>query len=86
MLIQSILPLSAPLSQYALKMVGIKSMTKQKQIEHLFNERDILITLQEHREQALAASNFPRLYATFKSDSHVNFLMEPIDGITLYQF
>ena len=34
----------------------------------------------------LPASNFPHIYATFKSQMHVNFLLEPIEGITLYDF
>ena len=34
----------------------------------------------------MVATYFPRLYATFKSEKHVNFLMEPIKGITLYEF
>ena len=49
------------------------------------NERDILSHLQESRERDLIASSFPKLYATFKSDQHVNFLMEPIEGVTLYE-
>ena len=71
---------------YALKMVELQQLNKQKQIEHLINERDILSRLQERREQDLAASCFPKLYATFKSHMHVNFLMEPIEGITLFEF
>ena len=61
-------------------------MTKQKQIEHLYNERDILSYLQEQREQVLAAHCFPKLYATFKSEMHIQFLMEPIVGMTLFEF
>ena len=49
------------------------------------NERDILSHLQESRERDLIASSFPKLYATLKSDQHVNFLMEPIEGVTLYE-
>ena len=84
--VESILPLTAPQDMYALKMVELQELSKQKQIEHLFNERDILSRLQEQREQDLAASCFPKLYATFKSKMHVNFLMEPIEGITLFEF
>ena len=34
----------------------------------------------------MVASYFPKLYATFKSEKHINFLMEPIEGITMFEF
>ena len=42
--------------------------------------------LQDRREQDLAAHCFPKLYSTFKSDMHVNFVMEAIEGVTLHDF
>lgn len=34
----------------------------------------------------MAALSFPKLYSTFKSNMHVNFLMEAIEGVTLFEF
>ena len=67
-------------------MVELQNLSKQKQIEHLRNERDILCRLNKERKNDPIASSFPTLYSTFKSAMHVNFLMEPIEGITLYEF
>lgn len=50
------------------------------------NEKEILNRLQTDRDYEPIAANFPKLYSTFKSQMHVNFLMEPIEGITLYEF
>ena len=85
-LIRSILPLTARSDTYALKMVELHQLNRQKQIEHLLNERDILSILQERREHDMAALSFPKLYSTFKSNMHVNFLMEAIEGVTLFEF
>ena len=48
--VKCILPLTAPWNMYAIKMVDLHQLNKQKQIEHLTNERDILGALQERRE------------------------------------
>ena len=80
------MPLDSEYSLYALKMVELATLSKQKQIEHLMNEKNILSRLQRERDFEPLACNFPRLYSTFKSEQHVNFVMEPIEGITLYEF
>ena len=43
--LKMILPLASFRSLYALKMINMSILQKDKQIQHLFNERDTLILL-----------------------------------------
>ena len=66
-----------------MKMVQMQKITKEKQIQHLYNERDVLCYLQQMNRPS---KYFPKLYATFKSEVNINFVMEQVDGMTLYEF
>ena len=72
-------------TQLAMKVIPMQCLMKQKQIEHLYNEKNILHYLNTNL-YGEELEYFPKLHCTFASDYHVNFVMERIDGINLLQF
>lgn len=60
----------------AMKLVKLTDIKNLKQIEHIFNERDILKMLGPKRVA-------PQLVHTFMTSSYAAFLMEHIHGVSL---
>lgn len=60
----------------ALKLVKLADIKNRKQVEHIFNERDIMKMLGPMRVA-------PQLVQTFRTSSHAAFLMEHINGVSL---
>ena len=69
-------------TSYALKMINFSHLNQEKLIEHLNNEKRVLLHLQNN----ISCNNsyFPRIYATFTSKMHANLLLEHILGTNLH--
>ena len=70
-----------PGNLYALKMIKMSSITREKQWQHIRNESTIM-----HMLHSQGLSFAPLLYTTFKTDLSQIFVMELLDGITLFQY
>jgi hypothetical protein len=85
-------------------MVAMHKLNDEMQVQHLFNERNILRHLWKvfkrnsmlgslgvnpnlvQNEEEAPVFFFPRLYYTFASDLHANFVFEHIHGLNLFTF
>jgi len=63
---------------YALKILHRSTVYKRKQLQHLFNERQILSNVKN--------PGIPKLFATFSTDTCVFLLMEFIPGGELFTY
>ena len=69
---------------YALKIIPKTSIDKPKRIQHVKNERDILISLRKTEESKEPLDFVVRLEETFTDEDNVNFVFEYLPGQDLF--
>lgn len=75
---QKIPQVSPYLPYVAEKRIEISGIQWQQQVDHLFNERNVLISLMDERNPLIC-----HLIGTCKTDTHISLVLELVPGITL---
>ena len=78
-------PATSNKALYALKVIPKTSIDKPKRIQHVKNEKEILISLRKNPEESKEPLDFVvRLEQTFTDEDNVNFVFEYLPGQDLF--